>query len=142
MLSAERSDLHVPKLETAKFTRGAREINGTGYLRHPVSLSRRLKRNANLRAVRSSRDSARLEQLLASLPEPAPAMLDERGYNIMVAGIGGIPGQTPVALGSEARIGEQAGDGRLIRRIGDRGQGHADLADAVATGGTERCCHG
>ncbi|MBP6682704.1 MAG: indolepyruvate ferredoxin oxidoreductase family protein [Halioglobus sp.] len=40
-------------------------------------------------AVRSSRDSARLEQLLASLPEPAPAMLDERGYNIMVAGIGG-----------------------------------------------------
>jgi len=39
-------------------------------------------------AVRSS-NSKRLEELAARLPEPSPAPLDERGYNVLVAGIGG-----------------------------------------------------
>lgn len=40
-------------------------------------------------AVRSSGDPARLKQLIESLPEPSIAALGERGYNILVAGIGG-----------------------------------------------------
>lgn len=40
-------------------------------------------------AVRTSGDSERLKQLIADLPEPVPAPLDETGYNILVAGIGG-----------------------------------------------------
>ncbi|HEX4377909.1 MAG TPA: indolepyruvate ferredoxin oxidoreductase family protein [Steroidobacteraceae bacterium] len=40
-------------------------------------------------AVRAGGDQARLKQLLGSLPEPASAALTDRGYNIMVAGIGG-----------------------------------------------------
>ncbi len=40
-------------------------------------------------AVKSSGDPARLQQLIDSLPTPAMAPLDERGYNILVAGIGG-----------------------------------------------------
>jgi indolepyruvate ferredoxin oxidoreductase len=40
-------------------------------------------------AVRSSGDPVRLQQLIESLPEPSIAALDERGYNILVAGIGG-----------------------------------------------------
>ncbi len=40
-------------------------------------------------AINSSGDADRLHQLIASLPDPAITPLDERGYNIMVAGIGG-----------------------------------------------------
>jgi indolepyruvate ferredoxin oxidoreductase len=40
-------------------------------------------------AVRSSGDPTRLQQLLDSLPQPPLAPLDEQGYNILVAGIGG-----------------------------------------------------
>ena len=40
-------------------------------------------------AVRGSGDSARLQQLIASLPEPRMAVLGNAGYNILVAGIGG-----------------------------------------------------
>lgn len=40
-------------------------------------------------AVRSSGDPERLERLIEELPEPALAPLDERGYNILVGGIGG-----------------------------------------------------
>jgi indolepyruvate ferredoxin oxidoreductase len=40
-------------------------------------------------AVRAVGDPARLKQLLAALPEPATAVLPARGYNILVAGIGG-----------------------------------------------------
>ena len=40
-------------------------------------------------AVRSSADPVRLGQLIASLPEPRIAALDDRGCNILVAGIGG-----------------------------------------------------
>ncbi len=40
-------------------------------------------------AVRESSDPARLQQLIATLPEPRLAPLGDRGYNILVAGIGG-----------------------------------------------------
>jgi indolepyruvate ferredoxin oxidoreductase len=40
-------------------------------------------------AVRAGGDPARLQQLLAGLPEPSLASLDAGGYNILVAGIGG-----------------------------------------------------
>ncbi|MFT3930640.1 MAG: indolepyruvate ferredoxin oxidoreductase family protein [Spongiibacteraceae bacterium] len=40
-------------------------------------------------AVRSSGDPARLQQLIANLPEPSLAPLSENGYNILVGGIGG-----------------------------------------------------
>ena len=40
-------------------------------------------------AVRSSGNADRLQQLIAELPEPAMAALDERGCNILVGGIGG-----------------------------------------------------
>lgn len=40
-------------------------------------------------AVRSSASPARLQQLIDELPEPAIAVLDQQGYNILVAGIGG-----------------------------------------------------
>ena len=40
-------------------------------------------------AVRSSGDAARLDQLIASLPAAPMAPMDERGYNLLVAGIGG-----------------------------------------------------
>ncbi|MDP9142794.1 MAG: indolepyruvate ferredoxin oxidoreductase family protein [Pseudomonadota bacterium] len=40
-------------------------------------------------AVRASGDPTRLQQLIAALPEPAIAALDERGCNILVGGIGG-----------------------------------------------------
>ena len=40
-------------------------------------------------AVRSSGDPARLNQLIANLPEPAIAPLGANGYNILVGGIGG-----------------------------------------------------
>ncbi|HET8711572.1 MAG TPA: DUF6537 domain-containing protein, partial [Spongiibacteraceae bacterium] len=40
-------------------------------------------------AVRSSGDPARLNQLIANLPEPSLAPLGEHGYNILVGGIGG-----------------------------------------------------
>ncbi|MDR3417180.1 MAG: indolepyruvate ferredoxin oxidoreductase family protein [Nevskia sp.] len=40
-------------------------------------------------AVRSSAGPGRLQQLIDELPEPSPALLDGRGCNILVAGIGG-----------------------------------------------------
>jgi indolepyruvate ferredoxin oxidoreductase len=40
-------------------------------------------------AIRWSGNAERLQQLLADMPDPAIAPLDERGYNILVAGIGG-----------------------------------------------------
>jgi indolepyruvate ferredoxin oxidoreductase len=40
-------------------------------------------------AVHSGGDPARLKQLLADLPEPPRAALDDKGYNILVGGIGG-----------------------------------------------------
>ncbi|MYM63941.1 indolepyruvate ferredoxin oxidoreductase family protein [Pseudomaricurvus sp. HS19] len=40
-------------------------------------------------ATHTSGDASALEQLIASLPEAPVAPLDERGYNILVAGIGG-----------------------------------------------------
>ncbi len=40
-------------------------------------------------AVRSSGKPERLDQLIAELPAPALAPMDERGYNILVGGIGG-----------------------------------------------------
>lgn len=40
-------------------------------------------------AVRSSGDPERLKQLVANLPLPPLAPLDEKGYNILVGGIGG-----------------------------------------------------
>jgi len=40
-------------------------------------------------ALRSSGDPQRLAQLIAALPEPRPATLEDSGYNILVAGIGG-----------------------------------------------------
>ncbi len=40
-------------------------------------------------AVHTSGDSEGLDKLVAELPEPALAPLDERGYNVLVGGIGG-----------------------------------------------------
>src|SRR5262249_16180561 len=40
-------------------------------------------------AVRSSGNPERLKELIAGLPAPAVAPLDERGLNILVGGIGG-----------------------------------------------------
>lgn len=40
-------------------------------------------------AVRSSGDPQRLQQLIETLPQPAIAALDERGFNMLVCGIGG-----------------------------------------------------
>ena len=40
-------------------------------------------------AVRTGGDAARLQQLMASLPEPRLAPLGDKPYNILVAGIGG-----------------------------------------------------
>jgi indolepyruvate ferredoxin oxidoreductase len=40
-------------------------------------------------AVRTAGDPERLKQLIATLPQPPMAALDARGYNILVAGIGG-----------------------------------------------------
>ena len=40
-------------------------------------------------ATRSSGDPVRLKQMITSLPEPAVAPLNARGYNILVGGVGG-----------------------------------------------------
>src|SRR5882724_11785239 len=40
-------------------------------------------------AVRAAGNAGRLDELIASLPEPPVAALDAKGYNILVAGIGG-----------------------------------------------------
>ena len=40
-------------------------------------------------AVRSGGDTERLKRLIAELPEPSVTALDERGYNILIGGVGG-----------------------------------------------------